>query len=472
MPRVDCTLGALKLDLENVRIRLDGNRPAPNEPAALARLIEDQEDKLANLAEHIQDNGLSPGEPLWVIACPDEPARYIVLEGNRRVAALKLMDNPQLSVGTSVEARFRELAREFADKPMRQFAVELFPSRVAAQKWIDIRHMSSTSGVGIQPWRSIAKAVSTESPGKKVRRSVTVLRFLDDGTRGFGELGAAIHAKATTFDRVFNHPSMEADLGVAIDRTGSVTFKTMSDREGRKLLRRIITTMASRDFKFAQISDSEGRKKFLRGFLDDVDDVLEDETAEGDRTSASSETTPSGKAASKPAAVAEATAHSRPRLSEPPRKTLAPSGGTRAFKVGGTRLKRMYGECRTLELKDHENALAVLFRVFIELSSETLLTESKVAIPTSLARKTSWSDIGIPLKDKVAAVLQIIDTPAPSKELKAVRIAYSGSSDGVGSIDTLHAYVHNVNIQPTADNLRQAWDIWENYLRLLHGARP
>lgn len=85
---------------------------------------------------------------------------------------------------------------------------------------------------------------------------------------------------------------------------------------------------------------------------------------------------------------------------------------------------------------------------------------------------TDWGEIGVTLHEKVSAVLVIIDTDhRTTQQLKEVRVALNKGSHAPGSINTLHAYVHNVDFMPRPQALREAWDTWEAYLTLLHTAR-
>lgn len=128
MPFGNFQLSELNLDLENVRV---GSRlePQPDQRGAIRALIDDQKHKLVNLAIDVLDHGLSPGEPIWVTPDPNHKGKQIVLEGNRRVCALKIMENPRLADGTEVDTPFANLAKEFAKKPIRNLDAALFPDR-------------------------------------------------------------------------------------------------------------------------------------------------------------------------------------------------------------------------------------------------------------------------------------------------------------------------------------------------------
>ena len=115
-----------------------------------------------------------------------------------------------------------------------------------------------------------------------------------------------------------------------------------------------------------------------------------------------------------------------------------------------------------------------MLRVFFELSSEAYLIEKRVPLPTALTTKkgkTDWSEIGISLSAKIHAVMALIDTNTrTAQQLKKARVALANTHAN-GSIDTLHAYFHNLDMNPDVAGIRDAWDTWENYLALLHESR-
>ena len=63
MPAIELNIGQLELDLENPRIM-----KAVDQREAMQRIIDDQDIKLANLADSIMEAGLNPMDRLLVIA--------------------------------------------------------------------------------------------------------------------------------------------------------------------------------------------------------------------------------------------------------------------------------------------------------------------------------------------------------------------------------------------------------------------
>ena len=90
---------------------------------ALRALIEDQQVKLVRLAEDILVNKLGPADLFIVLPAGGRIKRYIVVEGNRRLAAMRLVTSPELADGTPLRARFGKLASRAKDLPKRAMCV-------------------------------------------------------------------------------------------------------------------------------------------------------------------------------------------------------------------------------------------------------------------------------------------------------------------------------------------------------------
>ena len=450
-------LSELRLDEDNYRTgHVDGQR------GAIHAIIADQKQKLVNLAKDIlAQGGISPGEPIWVVRGAAFGS-YIVVEGNRRVTALKLLDNPLLADGTIIERQMRELSAQFATHPIRELTGVVFSSFEEAEPWRRRRHLSSGSGVGLEPWGTLAKGRADRDHGKRTRRVLTVYEYLQDGSDDWRDIAATLDGRWTTVERVLNAAPLKDLLGIDIDpQSGTVTFENGNEPAGKKLLRSILAEMASASFDFAHVEKQGDRKAFLERFAGQSV-----KPNPSDKPRAPVTIMPSPPSAPPPSPAP------RPKLDATKRTTLAPRTGTRTFQVQGVRLNTIYRECRELTVEKNVNAAALLLRVFIELSSEALLTEKKAAIPPKFTpRATKWDDIGIPLSVKISCVLGLLDGTGKAKAYQPIRVAIDPQSDSVASINTLHGYFHNRAFNPLAGDVMKAWDVWEGYLSALHAAR-
>lgn len=451
-------LSELQLDQNNYR-----TGPTSSQREAILAIIRDQEEKLVNLAEDLLEVGPSPGEPIWVARSTKSSGMYVVLEGNRRVAALKLMDNPAIADGTVVEAGFRALATRFAAAPRRELQGWLFDDPEDAKQWQRRRHLTSASGVGLQGWKPLAKARANKDQGVKAPRFLAVVELLENESDEWQSLSDVLDSKWTTVDRVLNASTLAPDLGVSIDlRSHKITFENGDDAAGKRLLLEILNAIADPSFTFAEIEKDTDREAFIKRFIPYAVKAPPPAPPPPPGSPPSPPPPPPPKPAPPPP---------KPPLTAPPRATLAPRTGSRTFRVDGVRLNRLYRECREIKLKDNENAAALLMRVFIELSSEALLIEKAIPIPAALTKRgvTNWTDAR--LREKVSSVLAFIDPPGKDKRLQPTRVALDPTSHATASITTLHGYFHNLSMSPDQVMVREAWDAWENYLRLLHAAR-
>lgn len=458
-------LSELRLDEENFRTgSTDSQRDA------IQAMIADQKDKLVNLAKDIlAEGGLSPGEPIWVFRDPKSKS-YVSVEGNRRVTALKLMENPNLADGTTVEKQFRSLAKQFAAKPIRDLQGCVFESREAAEPWVRKRHLRSESGVGLERWKPFAQGRANRAHGKGAPRSLAVVEFLQDGSPEWDATADALDTRWTTVDRVLNTGAMKSALGVSIDpKSGAIAFENGDATGGRKLLRQILGSMATTDFDFSQVEKVGDREAFLSRFAQ--------LSVKAVPTSAPP---PKAKPSARPPATAGQGAAQpftspakKTKLDTTKRTTLAPKSGQRTFTVEGVRLSGIYTECRKLIVEKNENAAALLLRVFIELSSEAYLSEKQVSIPSGLGKKgaSRWDDIGIPLAAKIQCTIDSLDPTKKDKTFQQARLAIDPQSQSLSSINTLHGYFHNRQLRPDAKDIMKAWDNWEGFLKALHEAR-
>ena len=103
--------------IDEVNPRLD--KPNVGQREAQRALARDQQRKLQKLAKDIVDFGLNPLE-LPVVAATED-GRYIVLEGNRRLTALKALENPDSiadAVDSGVLKEIRKLSKRYHETPI------------------------------------------------------------------------------------------------------------------------------------------------------------------------------------------------------------------------------------------------------------------------------------------------------------------------------------------------------------------
>lgn len=145
-------LEQLRLDLRNDRIG-----EAEDESEATVRMFDEAGSHLRALAEHILANGMNRGTPLYLI--PHSGGGYTVVDGNRRLVALRALADPDIIPTTQPEIRqaFERYNSRGAELPSALPSV-IYSTREEADVWIDLMHGGPGKGEGTVAWSSEAKA--------------------------------------------------------------------------------------------------------------------------------------------------------------------------------------------------------------------------------------------------------------------------------------------------------------------------
>ena len=151
-------LSKLRLDPENPRLPMDGEWTSESEQRFLREFY--RRYNLIELARSIADKGFTPryAEALLVVKDASDPEFYLVVEGNRRLATLKLLtsaDNRKAAGvrGSEWEALAEEVAGEAKGLDPESIPVIVYPSKEELNDYLGFRHISGPS-----PWRPEAKA--------------------------------------------------------------------------------------------------------------------------------------------------------------------------------------------------------------------------------------------------------------------------------------------------------------------------
>jgi len=138
---------SLHLDNKNPRLGREYSSRAPRE--IIQYLFE--HDKAMEVAESIATRGYFPNEPLLAVK---EDGRLVVVEGNRRLAALKALREPALIEGR-YERQVERLARRILDPSLiASVPVTIAPSRKETDRQIAGRHV----GTPVLAWRAENRA--------------------------------------------------------------------------------------------------------------------------------------------------------------------------------------------------------------------------------------------------------------------------------------------------------------------------
>ena len=129
----------------------------PSEAKAIAFLCEKED--VYPLARDIKNHGLNPLERFALIPTDKRKTltnpSYFVAEGNRRICALKLLNDPELAPAAQRKS-FAKLAEDWT--PIKTVPAVLFEDVESAQLWLDRIHQGTQGGIGRREWNSEQKA--------------------------------------------------------------------------------------------------------------------------------------------------------------------------------------------------------------------------------------------------------------------------------------------------------------------------
>jgi hypothetical protein len=410
------TVSIADLRLDGLNPRLE---PTTGEREIIAALIAEQGDKLLNLADDIATHGLSPIEGVLVIQGPR--SSYIVVEGNRRVAALKLLANPDLADRPAYADRFRAIAK--GKTPPTSVPIVLAPSRADAKHWQDLRHAGEMDGRGTVRWSTEAIQRFRRAPGSDADRGI---RFADAVHKAFPN-NAALQAdlrtvrrdRITTLGRLAKDPTYRDRGGFEITDAGLVAHhpEEQVERGIARVMHDLATTHGVTEMKTKPI-----RREYLASIADD----LPDETSYS----------PVGKTLASPAVAPPPPATTRSGRPVKPPKTLF--AGVSVANVG-PRVQSILRELQQLDIERFPNSAAVLTRVLLEL------------VVTSVVEKNNWPKGN--LRAMVKTCLHKIDPTGTDDRFQRVRI---GLDDGTSllAIASIQAMVHNPDMWPAPVDLR------------------
>lgn len=140
-------LGELKLDQQNPRIPKSIRDSNPSEVDLINYMLLDA--SLIELMLAIGQNGYFPGEQLLVVK-DNEDGKYKVVEGNRRLSAVKLLSNPELA--EVQKARVQKVLDETTERP-KEIPCLIFDDEQEIHKYLGFKHIT-----GIKEWRLLEKS--------------------------------------------------------------------------------------------------------------------------------------------------------------------------------------------------------------------------------------------------------------------------------------------------------------------------
>jgi len=439
--RVELPLARLRLNKEN-----DRHGPLGSEQECIQWMLNNLAPQIRNLAKDVAEHGLSPIEGILAFPDPESDGDYIIWEGNRRLTALKLLDDPNRCHDEKKRRVFTDIRRNAKVPIPDKLEVTVAPSVEDADRLIELRHQGPQEGVGTLQWDGSQKTRHLQRLGKKGRYAFShqvldsVVDRLDKDLRDkvTGQ-GFAI----STFDRLLGNPDVRNFLGIASE--DGVARRFLREGETLKGVKKLLTDIAE-GMPVRDVYTKEQQKEYISSFS-------KSDTPDQKKTLKDSVTFVPPKPGKRQPSV-----RSRPVSTK--RAYLIPQDVR--YRIYDNRLNSIYKELKSLDVASFANATAVLMRVFLELGVDLYIENHKVSA-------TENDKLSV----KVQKVLKDMEANnwIDRQRAKGINSAVS-SKHNPFSIDTFHAYVHNRRFHPSPTDLKTAWDNVQPFFDALFNNLP
>ncbi|MBS1324172.1 MAG: hypothetical protein HPY97_08475 [Rikenellaceae bacterium] len=443
-------LTSLFVNTENYRFE-----PLSSQKEAIDKMVEDQEDKLYSLVDDIVTNGLSPVD-LIIVTPSEDSNKYIVLEGNRRITSLKLLNNPTLidDKYTSLRKKFQKLQKDKANivSELKSISCAVFENPAEADIWIKRKHSGELNGVGTVTWNAQQKQrfeEKTEGKSSIPLQIITLLKSQDNVPENIKDSLSKLNI--TNLQRLMSDPYVREHLGLEINN-GTLVSKIQVSEVIKGLLK-VVTDILNPEFKVSDIYNREKRKQYIDSFSKDQKPDLSNETYE--QWSIQDIVNEDGKSQ-----INNEPKETQKDKSKKPKTRVGLVPKNLVLHINNPKLNKIFGELKQIPVRTCPNASSVLLRVFLELSVDAYLEKYDLVKNNAITACSS----GESLQGKVSKVLNhMTQLGIMSNDLSKGIRSEINDKNSVLSIESLNAYVHNEFFYPKADNLVIGWDNIETF---------
>lgn len=461
----------LDLDIRNPRLGEGNSQLAPQQ---VIQYLFDH-DKALEVAESIAQRGYFPNEPVLAIK---DGKTYIVVEGNRRLAALKALREPSILDG-NVQRKVERLARRIDINAITKIPVTIAPNRKATDQQIAGRHL----GTPVLAWRAENRANfilekieegytndelkedlnfsdSDIQQARQTRAIAAMARSLELPDEIQDKLDNPKSSVLSTLERVFRSSVGRDYLRIQPDAENGFVGKTTA-KQFKKGFTKLVSDLAEGN----QSSRTLNTNKDIAGYFQSLPAEHQIEDKRGSFVPSDITGSDKTKRAASKAPAAKRKARSKERS-----QTVIPKD----FKLrhGNARIVDLHKELRRIKRDEQPNAGAVLLRVFLELSLVDYLTRTGDldSLVSRLKEKGKAGDIqfGVPkMRHLAQEAIKVAKRELSQNDAKSVEKALRYDASAPFTVADLHSFVHQPNELPGPRDIEQFWVRIEPLMRLM-----
>lgn len=236
-------ISSLLLDIDNPRFELE---PHEKSQAALGtKLIMGYD--VQTLAESIARNGYFANDPLVAVKSNDEPGKFVVVEGNRRLTALKALCDPAFRSELYDPLIWEKLSKSSSLGENPKIPVSVISDRSKINPILGFRHIS-----GIHGWQPLAQARF-------------IARMVDEDNLDFEQTAESVGKKINDVANMYRNQAIvkqASGLGFAVARMES-SFSLLTLSMGAPALREFVNAPLGVKIEIGQNPIPENKKNEL-----------------------------------------------------------------------------------------------------------------------------------------------------------------------------------------------------------------
>ncbi|HII1806739.1 hypothetical protein C6A57_17115 [Escherichia coli] len=447
--QIDIPIQNILLDTENARIR--AGRDQNN---CISRILR-KENQMLVLMEDIAENGLTT---MPILVMPHSEGKWVVKDGNRRITALKLLNNPDSCPEPHLIPKIKKIKEKYHDNIPTTVDCLSSDNFEAVFKEIIARHSGARNGAGQYDWFAYMRTIYLLNNGHPTdyKRAGQYMCWAEQEGIDVDD-----DFPITSVARFFTRDNL---LLLGFEVENDKLKPILSKEKIIKMASKINSDFSSKIVDVNTVFNPSDAKKYLcsvrkhAGIIDDFAYNSDDTEQENNKKEETNK-------CSSPSEVDNNNAQSDSKSDAPVLlKKHAGRGGTpkkipaERNKIFGrgkpgitipeneTKIRTIISELRQLDVKKTTLATAFLLRALLELSDKEYRTINKLQDKKSLAKNIANS------ADHMLKNNLITDSE------HHIISAYTRGEQGTVHIETLQKLIHRETHHPDYISINVFWD--------------
>lgn len=425
------------------------------EREAINKILEKEKNRnfILNLARHLTNNGINPTKKIIVV--PFGKQKFKILDGNRRITSIKILEKPNLISDDYLKfkAKILKLNAIGNDLP-REVDCSVFDNEEEAQIWIKLEHTGENRGVGTIRWDSKQIQNFNQNFNEGYTLGMQVHNILEESSFVSKEVKNKLKKlKITNLDRLLQNSEVKKILGIKVKGKNILEIK---NKEIIYKIIKIVESLIDDNIKVSKIYNKDQQIDYVNKILNNGlkktsknEPIVVEEEKLDENNLKEEQIVPQDKKFKRDISVSKE------------RKTLIPKECK--LKISNSKVKKIYQELQQLELKKFIQVSSISFRVFVELTMNCYM-ENHNLIGDSLSATKCGKDF----KQKVSLVANHLQSNKKIDQSISQGIKNAvNENNGPLNTDTLHAYLHNNKFSPIYETLITMWDNIEDFMKVV-----